>query len=53
MKEPAVATRENFDPRNYTKEGLEQLKLEDGIHIHEETKVAAGTLRPRERQSAA
>jgi type III restriction enzyme len=39
VKEPAVATRENFDAKNYTKEGLERLKLEDGIHVHEETKV--------------
>ena len=36
---PAVATRENFDANNYTKEGLERLKLEDGIHVHEETKT--------------
>ena len=39
VKEPAVATRENFDVKNYTKEGLERLKLEDGIHVHEETKT--------------
>ena len=40
VKEPAVATRENFDVRNYADEAsLERLKLEDGIHIHEETKV--------------
>ena len=39
VKEPAVATRENFDKDNYTKEGLERLKLEDGIHVHEETKT--------------
>jgi type III restriction enzyme len=39
VKEPAVGTRENFDAKNYTKEGLERLKLEDGIHVHEESKV--------------
>jgi type III restriction enzyme len=39
VKDPAVATRENFDANNYTKEGLERLKLEDGIHVHEETKT--------------
>ena len=39
VKEPAVATHENFEAKNYTKEGLERLKLEDGIHVHEETKV--------------
>lgn len=39
VKDPAVATRENFDAKNYTKEGLERLKMEDGIHVHEETKT--------------
>lgn len=39
VKEPAVATRENFDAKNYTEEQLEQLKLEDGVRIHENTKV--------------
>lgn len=39
VKEPAVATRENFNSRQYTEEQLERLKLEDGILVHEETKV--------------
>ena len=39
VKEPAVATRENFDPTNYTEEQLERLKLEDGVRIHESVKV--------------
>ncbi len=39
VKEPAVATRENFDPANYTEEQLERLKLEDGVRIHESAKV--------------
>lgn len=39
VKEPAVATRQNFDAANYTDEGLEKLKLEDGVRIHENTKV--------------
>jgi type III restriction enzyme len=39
VKEPAVATRENFDAGNYDQEGLEKLKLEDGIRVHENTKV--------------
>jgi type III restriction enzyme len=39
VKEPAVATRENFVAANYSKEALERLKLEDGIHVHEDTKV--------------
>jgi len=39
VKEPAVATRENFDIHNYDEGGLERLKLEDGVRIHENTKV--------------
>ncbi len=39
VKEPAVATRENFKASDYNVESLERLKLEDGVHIHEETKV--------------
>lgn len=39
VKEPAVATRENFEAKNYTDEDLERLKLEDGIRIHEHTKT--------------
>ncbi len=39
VKEPAVATRENFDAKNYEKDALERLKLEDGVRVHEETKV--------------
>ncbi len=39
VKESAVATRENFDAKNYDEAGLERLKLEDGIRIHENTKV--------------
>lgn len=40
VKEPAVATRRNFDPSKYTIEDLDRIKLEDGIRIHEDTKVA-------------
>ncbi len=43
VKEPAVATRENFNPRDYTPAQLETLKLEDGVRIHEHTKVALET----------
>ena len=39
VKEPAVATRENFNPKNYDAASLERLKLEDGVRIHENTKV--------------
>jgi type III restriction enzyme len=39
VKEPAVATRENFIAKNYDLAGLELLKLEDGIRLHENTKL--------------
>ena len=39
VKEPAVATRENFNAANYLPDGLEQVKLEDGVRIHENTRV--------------
>ena len=40
VKEPAVATRKDFDPGQLTTEELDLLKLEDGLFIHEDTKVA-------------
>lgn len=40
VKEPAVATRKNFDPTQYRLEELDRIKLEDGVRIHEDTKVA-------------
>lgn len=39
VKDPAVATRKNFDPKQLSVEELDMLKLEDGIKIHESTKV--------------
>jgi len=39
VKEPAVATRPNFNPKAMSKDALERLKLEDGIRVHESTKV--------------
>ena len=39
VKDPAVATRKDFKPENYTSEQLERIKLEDGIHHHEHVKV--------------
>jgi len=38
VKEPAVVTRENFDPGALDAEALEQVKLEDGIRLHEHAK---------------
>ncbi len=40
VKEPAVATRRDFNPTRYTAEELDKIKLEDGMRIHEDTKVA-------------
>ncbi len=40
VKEPAVATRKDFDPSQYKLEDLDRIKLEVGIRIHEDTKVA-------------
>lgn len=39
IKQPSVATRENFNASSYDEDGLEELKLRDGIIVHEETKV--------------
>ena len=39
VKKPAVATRKNFDPTNYSIADLDRLKLSDGIRIHENTKA--------------
>jgi type III restriction enzyme len=39
VKEPAVATRANFNPKSMSKEALELLKLEDGVRVHESAKV--------------
>lgn len=40
VKEPAVATRKDFDPSNLSSEEVDFMKIEDGIRIHEDTKVA-------------
>ena len=39
VKDPAVATRKDFKPENFTPEQLARIKLEDGIHHHEHVKV--------------
>jgi len=43
VKEPAVATRENFRASDYSDAQLERLKLEDGVRVHENTKVELAT----------
>lgn len=39
VKEPAVVTQRDFDAKRHTPEEIEKIKLEDGIRVHESTKV--------------
>lgn len=39
VKMPAVVTQRNFDAKNYTPAEIEKIKLEDGVRVHENTKV--------------
>ena len=39
IKEPAVATRKDFDPSSVSEDELERIKLEDGIQAHENVKL--------------
>jgi type III restriction enzyme len=39
VKEPAVATQKDFDPKSVDKEQLQLIKLKDGVHYHEYVKV--------------
>ena len=43
VKEPAVVTRKNFNPAGMSAEEIERLKLEDGVRLHEQTKVLLET----------
>ena len=43
VKEPAVVTRRNFNPNGMSKEAIEELKLSDGVRLHEQTKVQLET----------
>ncbi|MEI6071215.1 MAG: DEAD/DEAH box helicase family protein [Verrucomicrobiae bacterium] len=43
VKEPAVATQENFDPKQFSAAEIEKIKLEDGIRLHEDVKVRLET----------
>lgn len=43
VKEPAVVTRKDFNPAGMSPEEVERLKLEDGIRLHEQTKVLLET----------
>lgn len=39
VKEPAVVTRKDFTPAGMSAEEIEQMKLEDGVRLHESVKV--------------
>jgi type III restriction enzyme len=43
VKEPAVVTQRNFDAKAHTPEEIEKTKLEDGVRLHETTKVELQT----------
>jgi type III restriction enzyme len=43
VKEPAVVTRKDFNPAGMSLEEIERLKLEDGVRLHEQTKVLLET----------
>ncbi len=43
VKEPAVVTQKNFNPTQFNASQLEQIKLEDGVRLHENTKVELET----------
>lgn len=43
VKEPAVVTRRNFNPSGMSKEAIEEMKLSDGVRLHEQTKVLLET----------
>jgi type III restriction enzyme len=43
VKEPAVVTRENFVATGKSPEQLQQIKLEDGVRLHESVKVELET----------
>lgn len=43
VKEPAVVTQKNFQPQRFSPAELEQIKLEDGIRLHENVKVELET----------
>ncbi|WP_426935322.1 DEAD/DEAH box helicase family protein [Pseudomonas fulva] len=43
VKEPAIGTRANFDPKSVDAETLERIMLEDGVNYHEHVKVVLET----------
>src|SRR3990170_1887 len=43
VKEPAVVTQKNFDPTQFSPPQIEEIKLQDGVRLHENTKVELET----------
>ena len=43
VKEPAVVTQKNFNPGQFGAAEVEKIKLEDGVRVHENTKVELET----------
>jgi type III restriction enzyme len=43
VKEPAVVTQKDFDPSQLSQPQLEQVKMEDGVRLHERLKVELET----------
>jgi type III restriction enzyme len=43
VKEPAVVTRQDFNPAGMPAEEIERIKLEDGVRLHESLKVELET----------
>ncbi len=43
VKEPAVVTRKDFNPSGMSPDEIEQMKLEDGIRLHQTVKVELET----------
>jgi type III restriction enzyme len=43
VKEPAVVTQKNFDPTQFNQGQLEEIKLQDGVRLHENAKVELDT----------
>ncbi|TGN11572.1 DEAD/DEAH box helicase [Leptospira ilyithenensis] len=43
VKEPAVVTQKNFNPSQFDPTQLERIKLEDGVRLHENTKIELKT----------
>lgn len=43
VKSPAVVTRKDYNPNGMSKDAIEEMKLSDGVRLHEQTKVLLET----------